>query len=84
VHAEEYSPRRVAIRVSDDGPGVTPTIRKRIFEPGITTKKSGWGVGLSLARRIVQDVHAGRLLLEPSERGATFLVLLPIAPPAET
>ncbi|MDQ3388264.1 MAG: HAMP domain-containing histidine kinase [Gemmatimonadota bacterium] len=83
VHAEEYSPRRVAIRVSDDGPGVAPTIRKRIFEPGITTKKSGWGVGLSLARRIVQDVHAGRLLLEPSERGATFLVLLPIAPPAE-
>jgi signal transduction histidine kinase len=80
VRAEEFSSRRVAIRVSDDGPGVAPAVRKRIFDPGVSTKKGGWGVGLSLARRIVQDVHGGRLELAPSERGATFVMLLPVAP----
>ncbi|HEX2093933.1 MAG TPA: ATP-binding protein [Longimicrobiaceae bacterium] len=80
VMGEEFSARRVAIRVSDDGPGVAPAVRKQIFEPGVTTKKGGWGVGLSLARRIVQDVHGGKLMLEPTERGATFLMLLPVAP----
>ncbi|HEX2188479.1 MAG TPA: ATP-binding protein [Longimicrobiaceae bacterium] len=80
VRAEEHSPRRIAIRVSDDGPGVSAAVRKRIFDPGVSTKKGGWGVGLSLARRIVQDVHGGKLELEPTERGATFLMLLPVAP----
>lgn len=80
VRAEEHTPRRIAIRVSDDGPGVAPAVRKRIFDPGVSTKKGGWGVGLSLARRIVQDVHGGRLELEPTEKGATFVMLLPVAP----
>ena len=80
VRAEEHSARRVAIRVSDDGPGVSAAVRNQIFEPGITTKKGGWGVGLSLARRIVQDVHGGKLMLEPTPRGATFVMLLPTAP----
>jgi signal transduction histidine kinase len=81
VSAGAVSPRRLEIRVADDGPGVAPAVRKRIFEPGVTTKKGGWGVGLSLARRIVEDVHGGRLVLAPSERGATFVLLLPIAEP---
>lgn len=80
VRAEEHSPRRIAIRVSDDGPGVSAAVRKRIFDPGVSTKKGGWGVGLSLARRIVQDVHGGKLELEPTEKGATFVMLLPVAP----
>lgn len=79
VRAEVVSPRRVAIRVSDTGPGVAPEVRKRIFEPGVTTKSNGWGVGLSLARRIVEDVHGGRLALEPSAQGATFVMTLPVA-----
>jgi signal transduction histidine kinase len=79
VRAEEHFPRRVAIRVSDDGPGVAPAVRARIFDPGVTTKKGGWGVGLSLARRIVEDVHGGKLMLAPSEKGATFVMLLPVA-----
>ncbi|HEX7242387.1 MAG TPA: HAMP domain-containing sensor histidine kinase [Longimicrobiaceae bacterium] len=83
VRAEEHTYRRVALRVSDDGPGVAPSVRKRIFDPGVTTKKGGWGVGLSLTRRIAQDVHGGRLFLAPSERGATFVMLLPVAPPIE-
>jgi signal transduction histidine kinase len=43
----------------------------------VTTKKGGWGVGLSLTRRIVEDVHHGRLVLVPTERGALFVATLP-------
>jgi signal transduction histidine kinase len=79
VEAEAVSPRRVQVCVTDTGPGVAPEVRKRIFEPGITTKSNGWGVGLSLARRIVEDVHGGRLTLASSEKGARFVMTLPVA-----
>jgi signal transduction histidine kinase len=79
ISAGAAFPRRVEIRVSDTGPGVAPEIRKRIFDPGVSTKSNGWGVGLSLARRIVEDVHDGRLQLEPTYPGATFVLTLPIA-----
>ncbi len=70
----------VAIRISDDGPGVDPEVRSRIFDPGVTTKSSGWGVGLALSRRIVDVVHGGRIeLLEGASDGATFVIYLPVA-----
>jgi len=70
----------VAIRISDTGPGVDPEVRSRIFDPGVTTKPSGWGVGLALSRRIVEGVHGGRIeLLEGAADGATFVVYLPVA-----
>ena len=50
---------RVRIRVADDGPGIPRELRARIFEPGFSTKKSGWGIGLSLAKRIVEENHGG-------------------------
>lgn len=65
------------ITVSDDGPGVPRDIRGRIFEPGFSTKRSGWGIGLSLARRIVEENHGGTLRLTPTDRGATFEIILP-------
>ncbi len=65
------------ISVADDGPGVPPELRSRIFEPGVSTKSGGWGIGLALARRIVEDVHGGRVDLTASERGATFVAELP-------
>jgi len=68
----------VALRISDTGPGVDPEIRDRIFEPGVTTKSGGWGVGLALSRRIVQGVHKGRIeLLDGRPEGATFVIRLP-------
>ncbi|MGK2933659.1 MAG: sensor histidine kinase [Gemmatimonadaceae bacterium] len=67
---------QVRVRVEDDGPGVPAKIRKEIFEPGFSTKKKGWGIGLSLARRIVQDSHGGDIVLMPSDRGATFEIIL--------
>ena len=80
IEAEAHGERRVEIRVIDDGPGVAQAVRSTLFDPGVSTKKGGWGVGLSLARRIVEDVHGGRLRLEPSERGARFVMILPAAP----
>ncbi|MDQ3697636.1 MAG: HAMP domain-containing histidine kinase [Gemmatimonadota bacterium] len=66
----------VRVRVSDDGPGVPSELRSRIFEAGFSTKESGWGIGLSLAKRIVEENHRGRLVLIPTNRGATFDVIL--------
>ncbi len=72
--------RWVVLRIKDTGPGVAPEIRDRLFEPGITTKSGGWGVGLTLTRRIIEGVHGGRIeLLDRWERGATFQVRLPRA-----
>ena len=66
----------VLIAVSDDGPGVPPELRSRVFEPGFSTKKSGWGIGLSLAKRIVEENHEGKLVLASAEQGATFEIIL--------
>lgn len=59
--AAAHGPGGVRFLVADDGPGIDPEVRDSLFEPGVSTKPGGWGVGLSLARRIVEDVHDGRL-----------------------
>ena len=69
-------PEGVRIRVADDGPGIPRELRARVFEAGFSTKDHGWGVGLSLARRIIEENHGGQLVLVPSQRGATFDVIL--------
>lgn len=69
-------PEGVRIRVADDGPGIPKELRAKVFDPGFSTKDHGWGVGLSLARRIIEENHGGQLLLVPSPRGATFDVIL--------
>ena len=66
----------VRVRVSDNGPGIPRELGNRIFEPGFSTKEHGWGIGLPLARRIVQENHNGELVLVPSEHGATFDIIL--------
>nr|MBA3521036.1 HAMP domain-containing histidine kinase [Gemmatimonadales bacterium] len=70
------------VRVLDDGPGVPREIRRLLFEPGITTKRGGWGIGLALSRRVVEDNHKGTMVLEQTERGACFLMRIPLAEPA--
>lgn len=67
------------LRVTDNGPGVPRELRRTLFEPGITSKRGGWGIGLALARRVVADGHDGTLMLEPSEKGTTFVMRLPLA-----
>ncbi len=73
-------PGWVAIVIRDTGPGVDLSIRDRMFEPGVSTKSGGWGVGLALARRIVEGVHGGRIeLVEGAEEGTAVRVKLPEA-----
>jgi two-component system sensor histidine kinase HydH len=67
----------LAISVEDGGPGVSPEIGARLFEPLITSKPNGTGLGLSFALRIVER-HHGTLCYEPRERGARFVVRLPL------
>jgi signal transduction histidine kinase len=76
LSAEETSDHAVVIRVADDGPGIPRDLRDRVFEPGFSTKKSGWGIGLSLAKRIVEENHGGKLILAPVTPGATFEIIL--------
>ena len=65
------------VRVADDGPGIPAKLRGKIFAAGFTTKERGWGIGLPLARRIVEESHRGRLRLVPSDRGAVFDLTFP-------
>jgi signal transduction histidine kinase len=78
IRAREEGGRGLMVSVSDTGPGVPASIRDRIFDPGVSTKDRGWGVGLALARRIVEGVHRGRIELAEGELGgATFHIRLP-------
>jgi two-component system, sporulation sensor kinase D len=72
---------RVEVYVKDSGRGVPAAHRERIFSPGFTTKKRGWGLGLALTRRIVQEYHGGEIRLAESHvgRGSTFVVRFPAA-----
>jgi signal transduction histidine kinase len=70
----------VHIVIADNGPGIAAPVRDSIFEPGVSTKSGGWGVGLSLSRRIVEELHQGRITVENRPRGGTvFYVMLPVA-----
>jgi C4-dicarboxylate-specific signal transduction histidine kinase len=64
------------LRVADNGPGVAAGVRAKLFEPFVTGKPSGVGIGLALARRIAR-AHGGDLVLEPGAAGASFLFSLP-------
>lgn len=74
---------RAEIRVEDSGPGIAPEVAARLFEPFTTTKPDGMGLGLSIARYIV-EAHGGRLWVEPLAGGSAFGLSLPLdAPGAE-
>ena len=64
----------VHVDISDTGKGMSAALQNEIFNPGFTTKKRGWGLGLTLARRIVQEYHKGKLTVKNSElgKGTTF------------
>ena len=69
---------RIVIEVSDNGKGIKKKDIKNVFTPGFTTKKRGWGLGLSLAKRIVEEYHKGKIFVKESEvgKGTTFRIEL--------
>lgn len=77
LHVEEMEDR-VAVEVSDTGKGIKKKDIKNVFRPGFTTKKRGWGLGLSLAKRIVEEYHHGKIWVKNSElgKGTTFRIEL--------
>jgi len=68
----------VYIDITDTGKGLPKSMYKRIFQPGFTTKKRGWGLGLSLCKRIIENYHGGRIFVKKSELnvGTTFRIVL--------
>ena len=69
----------ISINISDNGEGIARSIIKNIFKPGVTSKKRGWGLGLSLSKRIVEEYHKGKLFVMQSGKkiGTTFTIRLP-------
>lgn len=78
LHASEKM-GEIIIDVEDTGKGIPKHLFKQVFKPGFTTKKRGWGLGLSLTRRIVENYHRGKIFVKHSEvgKGTTFRIVLP-------
>ena len=79
----EDSPNNVVILVKDTGKGIARKNFKNVFTPGFTTKKRGWGLGLTLVKRIIEEYHNGQIYIKESEvgKGTTFGIELPIVKP---
>lgn len=77
LHFFEW-PHTISIEISDTGSGIKKEYIKKIFSPGFTSKKRGWGLGLSLAKRIITDYHKGKIEVKSSElgKGTTFEIVL--------
>ncbi len=70
--------QEVMVDISDTGKGISPANVQKVFNPGFTTKKRGWGLGLTLSRRIIEQYHHGRLFVKSAEmgKGTTFRIIL--------
>lgn len=79
--ALKTSSKNAIIDISDSGKGIPKSQFQAIFKPGITTRKRGWGLGLTLVKRIVEKYHKGKIFVKESEpgKGTTFRILLPLA-----
>lgn len=77
IYVYHHGPH-IAIDVADTGKGISKKHFRTVFRPGFTTKKRGWGLGLSLAKRIIEEYHGGRIFVKESDpgRGTTFCILL--------
>jgi hypothetical protein len=71
--------KKTKIQVKDNGKGMTSKLRRQVFFPGFTTKRRGWGLGLSLCKRIIEQYHNGKIYIKESQpgQGTTFIIELP-------
>ena len=78
IKVAEKNGKYIQISIQDTGKGIPKNIYRKIFEPGFTTKRRGWGLGLSLTKRIIEDYHEGKVYVEKSETnvGTTMSILL--------
>ncbi|TAE36651.1 MAG: histidine kinase [Runella slithyformis] len=78
VRLFQLNKQEVAIDISDTGKGISRTSWRKVFRPGFSTKKRGWGLGLTLAKRIIEQYHEGKLFVKTSEvgKGTTFRIIL--------
>ena len=74
----QASNNQITIDVADTGKGIAAQNISKVFKPGFTTKKRGWGLGLSLSKRIIEQYHQGKLIVKHSEpgKGTTFRIVL--------
>lgn len=74
------SDRWLSIDIHDTGKGMSKQLQQQIFTPGVTTKRRGWGIGLSLSKRVIEQYHKGQLYIKQSEPGVgtTFTINLPV------
>jgi signal transduction histidine kinase len=75
IHDQE---KEILIDVTDTGKGIAARNLQQVFKPGFTTKKRGWGLGLSLSKRIIEQYHKGQLFVRQSDlgKGTTFRIAL--------
>ena len=89
IYVRESPEGKVMVDISDTGKGIPKNLISQIFQPGFTTKKRGWGLGLTLVKRIIENYHQGKIFIKSSEvnTGTTFRILLntiaPITKPDE-
>ncbi len=74
----KHQPGKWIIDIADTGKGISKSNLKKVFEPGFSTKKRGWGLGLTLAKRIIENYHQGKIFVRSSEpnKGTTFRIVL--------
>jgi signal transduction histidine kinase len=80
IRTAKVSHKFALIYVEDNGKGLTSKVRRNLFYPGFTTKKRGWGLGLSLAKRIIEDYHNGKIFVKETQlgKGTTFAIEIPL------
>ena len=78
IKIQEASDWRIFLDITDNGKGIPLAKLKQVFNPGFTTKKRGWGLGLALAKRIIENYHRGKIFVHSSEpeKGTTFRIVL--------
>lgn len=83
VHLQDVGDNGIQLSVSDTGRGIATGVRNHIFDPGFTTKRRGWGMGLALVKRIVKEYHSGRIRVEETGPGGTTITVWLPATPAD-
>jgi nitrogen fixation/metabolism regulation signal transduction histidine kinase len=79
ITIDTYSGNYLYIDIQDNGKGISRKNRKNIFKPGFSSKKRGWGLGLSLTKRIVEEIHLGKIWLLQSHDNKTIMrTILPL------